>query len=182
MVPQISFLHKLCCFCSDLWDPQDCPAEASLHTTKTLPGPVPIMSVGRPVCGEINAFHVFFRVTCLALPQSPGSGLWNTSSIKPSAHTFCLRSISQRMEMSCSSPTCQICTKSLRGVKCGRSHLSDCASTVQDEARSTDEEATGQLVCSRVSSARCSCFVSQRCCYNLMLKIHICLHVWIDCK
>lgn len=131
---------------------------------------MPIMSVGKPVWGEINAFHVFSRVTCLAPPQSPGSGLWNTLSIKPSAHTFCLRSISQRMAMSCNSPTCQICTKSLRGVKYGRSHLSDCASTVQDEAHSTDEDATGQLVCSGVSSARCSCFVSQSCCYNLNVK------------
>lgn len=63
--------------------------------------------------------NVFSRLKRLAPLQTPGSGLWNTLSIKPSAHTSCLPSISQKMGMSCSSLTCPICTKSLRGVKYG---------------------------------------------------------------
>lgn len=63
--------------------------------------------------------NVFSRLKRLAPLQTPGSGLWNTLSIKPSAHTSCLPSISQKMGMSCSLLTCPICTKSLRGVKYG---------------------------------------------------------------
>lgn len=61
--------------------------------------------------------NVFSRLKRLAPLQTPGSGLWNMLSTKPSAHTSCLPSISQKMGMSCSLLTCPTCTKSLRGVK-----------------------------------------------------------------
>lgn len=115
---------------------------------------------------------VFSRVTCLAPLQSPGSGLWNTLSIKPSAHTFCLRSISQKMAMSCSSPTCQICTKSLSGAKCNHSHHRDCMA-IQGEAKRMaliwkPQNRTLGFLGTRVSCALCSCSVSQYWCCNLM--------------
>lgn len=93
-----------------------------LKATKTFPAQC--MSGRTPVyvgmhTGRFMTSNMSFRVKCLARLQTPGSGLWNTLSIKPSAHTFCLLNISRKMEISCSLPTCPICTKSLRGVKYG---------------------------------------------------------------
>lgn len=93
-----------------------------LQATKTFPAQC--MSPRTPVyvgmhTGRFMTSNMSSRVKCLARLQTPGSGLWNTSSIKPSAHTSCLLNISQKMEISCSLPTCPIYTKSLRGVKYG---------------------------------------------------------------
>lgn len=68
-------------------------------------------------------WHVSSRVKRPAPLQTPGSGPWSMSFIKPSAHTFCLPNVSQKMETSCSLPTCPTYTKSSRGVKYGRSWI-----------------------------------------------------------
>lgn len=98
-----------------------------------FPGPVHVSqeaSVRRDANGEAyDIKHVFSRVKCLAPLQAPGSGLWNTLSTKPSAHTFCLLNISQKMEISCSLLTCPIYTKSLRGVKYGHLWTRGCCSS-----------------------------------------------------
>lgn len=99
-----------------------------------LPGPVQARQPGRQCMllaanGEAHdTQHVFSRAEGPAPPRTPGSGLWSTSSTRPSARTSCLLNTSQKMAPSCSSPTCPTCTRSLSGVKGVASGLRVCRS------------------------------------------------------